>query len=299
VPGVSNPPFLDPPPGCRRRTITTVRGPFAALDLEARGEAHGVALLVPGFTGSKEDFIAVLEPLAAAGWRVVAYDQRGQYETAALAAGGADPEDAYAVDALGLDVVALAEALEIRPHLVGHSFGGLVARAAALADPARFASLTLMSSGPGALPGAEQQQRLLLLEQALPVHGIEAVWRAKCALDEATGWWPPDDPSTAAFLERRFLANAPDGLVAKARQLRTAPDRVDELAAATRRPGGLPALVLFGEHDDGWPPDVQRQMAERLGAAAVCVREAVHSPAAERPADTAAALDAFWRSLDR
>ena len=46
------------------------------------GEPHGTALLVPGFTGSKEDFISVLPLLAADGWRVVTYDQRGQYESA-------------------------------------------------------------------------------------------------------------------------------------------------------------------------------------------------------------------------
>ena len=37
----------------------------------------GTVLLVPGYTGSKEDFIALLGPLAAAGRRVVAVDLRG------------------------------------------------------------------------------------------------------------------------------------------------------------------------------------------------------------------------------
>jgi len=299
VPVMSNPPFLDPPPGTRRTTITTARGSFAALDLPAAGTERGLALLIPGFTGSKEDFIAVLEPLAAAGWRVVAYDQRGQYESAQHGAGRDDPAEAYAIGALGQDVLAVVDALGGRPHLVGHSFGGLVARAAVLSAPGRFASLTLLSSGPGAMPGAQQQQTLLQLEQALPVHGIEAVWRAKCELDRATGWWPPENPQTAGFLERRFLANSPTGLAAKARQLRTAPDEVAALAKVIGRPEGLPAQVVFGEHDDGWPVSDQEQMAERLGVPAVCIPGAVHSPAAERPAETAAELDGFWRSADR
>ena len=39
---------------------------------------RGDVLLVPGFTGSKEDFIAILEPLAAFGWRVAAMDLPGR-----------------------------------------------------------------------------------------------------------------------------------------------------------------------------------------------------------------------------
>jgi len=297
VPVMSNPPFLDPPPGTRRGAIATARGSFAALDLPAVGPERGLALLVPGFTGSKEDFIAVLRPLAAAGWRVVAYDQRGQYESAALTPDGPDGAAAYSVEALGHDALAVADALGGRPHLVGHSFGGLVARAAVLRAPDRFASLTLLSSGPGAFPGAQQAETLLRLEQALPTHGLEAVWRAKCELDAATGWWPPENPETAAFLERRFLANSPLGLAAKAHQLRTAPDTVDALARVIGAPGGPPTQVVFGEDDDGWPVEDQRLMARRLGVPAVCIQGAVHSPAAERPDETAAALDAFWRSV--
>ena len=39
------------------------------------------AVFVPGWTGSKEDFVAILAPLADAGYHVVALDQKGQYET--------------------------------------------------------------------------------------------------------------------------------------------------------------------------------------------------------------------------
>ena len=38
-------------------------------------------MLIPGFTGSKEDFLPILEPLAAAGRTVYAVDQRGQYQS--------------------------------------------------------------------------------------------------------------------------------------------------------------------------------------------------------------------------
>ena len=70
----------------------------------------GTALLVPGYTGSKEDFIAILGPLAAAGRRVIAVDQRGQYQTA-----GPDDPDAYDPRELGADIAALARGDEGDP----------------------------------------------------------------------------------------------------------------------------------------------------------------------------------------
>ncbi len=44
--------------------------------------------------------------------------------------------------------------------------------------------------------------------------------------------------------------------------LRAEPDRVAELAAT-----GIRCLVVHGAADDAWPPAVQAEMAERLGAA--------------------------------
>ena len=150
---MSTPTSLELPEGTRRGTVETARGSFAALDaMPAAGPCElGTALLVPGYTGSKEDFIAILGQLAAAGRRVVAIDLRGQYQTA-----GPDDPAGYDVAELGADVTAVAEATEAS-HLLGHSFGGLVARAAVI-DGYAPASLTLLSSGPAALPGSRAEE---------------------------------------------------------------------------------------------------------------------------------------------
>src|SRR5215472_18646524 len=92
----------------RQATVRTPRGAFAALCADP---AYGVgdrqaALLVPGYTGSKEDFLAVLESLAAAGRAVTAIDLRGQYESDHAA-----DRSGYALDRLGCDVIALATAI--------------------------------------------------------------------------------------------------------------------------------------------------------------------------------------------
>ncbi|MFD7598520.1 alpha/beta fold hydrolase [Kitasatospora sp. NPDC059812] len=291
---MSTPPFLTLPRCARALRLSTSRGGFAALRAEPDGPVRGSALLVPGFTGSKEDFIALLEPLAAAGYRVTAVDQRGQYET-----GGPDDPAAYAVEALGADVRALTEAVAADgggpPHLLGHSFGGQVVREAVLAaaadGPSPWRSLTLMSTGPGAIDPAEAARTKLLLD-VLPVMSLEEIWQVMRQMEEGSGDQKQrPEPAVAEFLHRRWLANVPLSLSVTGGHLVAAPDRVAELAAAT---AGLPVLVLSGVRDYAWPVPEQNRMAERLGARRVVVEDAGHSPNAERPAATAGALAAFW-----
>lgn len=278
---MSKPPTLTLPPGARAYRLATSRGDFAVHDA---GEARaGTALLVPGFTGSKEDFIALLGPLARRGFRVVAVDGRGQYET-----GGPRDEAAYAQEELARDVLAQAAALGGEVHLVGHSMGGLVARAAVLADAAPFASLTIMSSGPAAIAAA-QHARTRRLVEALAVLDMETVWRAMRDLDPPEAADDGTPPEVREFLRRRWLANVPEQLVATGRRLLTEPDRVDALAAVP-----LPKHVLSGTVDYAWPVPLMDEMARRLGARRTVVEGAEHSPGAERPAETAEAMAAFW-----
>ncbi|RPF45630.1 alpha-beta hydrolase superfamily lysophospholipase [Streptomyces sp. Ag109_G2-6] len=283
---MSKPPRLTLPPAARAYRLTTSRGEFAVH--EAGEPVHGTALLVPGFTGSKEDFIALLEPLAAAGFRVVAVDGRGQHESP-----GPREESAYELHELALDLLAQARALDARGplHLVGHSLGGLVSRAAVLRDASPFASLTLMSSGPAAIT-EEQQARTKLLVAALEAmrDDMPAIWEAMRAQDPADA--VPDSPELAAFLRDRWLATVPEQLITTGRVLVSEPDRVAELAAVP-----LPKLVLSGVVDYAWPVPLMDEMAVRLGASRVVVEGAEHSPNAENPQVTAASLAAFWRSL--
>ncbi|MFB7465529.1 alpha/beta fold hydrolase [Streptomyces sp. NPDC056224] len=289
---MSKPPRLTLPSVARARRLSTARGDFAVH--EAGEAVRGTALLVPGFTGSKEDFIALLEPLAAAGYRVVAVDGRGQYETP-----GPREESAYALEELAQDVLAQVRALGAGPvHLVGHSLGGLISRTAVLRDAAPFASLTLMSSGPAAI-SPEQQARTKLLVSALealretaPADSMPAVWEAMRAQDPQDA--VPDSPELAAFLRGRWLATVPEQLIATGRVLLSEPDRVAELAGVP-----LPKLVLSGAVDYAWPVPLMDDMADRLGASRVVVEGAEHSPNAENPQVTADSLVVFWDSWGR
>ncbi|WP_314171950.1 alpha/beta fold hydrolase [Streptomyces winkii] len=299
---MSKPPFLGLPPAVRAYKLPTERGEFAVH--EAGEPRLGTALLMPGFTGSKEDFIALLDPLAGMGFRVVAVDGRGQYET-----DGPREESAYAQPELARDVHALTAALRDGDgpqesqgpqgqsrgvHLLGHSLGGLVARAAVLSDASPFASLTLMSSGPAAVSTA-QQRRLKMLLGALGVMEMEDIWQAMCELDPVEAADEETPPEVAEFLHRRWMGHVPEQLSATAQQLIAEPDRVDELAAAVSgRAEPLPVHVLSGSVDYAWPVPLLDETAVRLGAVRTVVAGAGHSPNAERPEETARALASFW-----
>jgi pimeloyl-ACP methyl ester carboxylesterase len=303
---VSTPTSLELPDRVRRTTIRTARGAFAALEA---APASGVcerdaALLVPGYTGSKEDFLAILDLLADDSRHVVAIDMRGQFETA-----GADQPGGYAAAALGADILAIMHATGAR-HLVGHSYGGLIGREAVLAAAgAEFSSFTLMSSGPGALTGPRARDLRAMLaalgvaadgsgagggerpEKDALRAGIAELWRSHLE-PEATATGVPGD--IVAFLGRRMLGNDPDGLVLMAAHMLAAPDRTAELA----RLDELPMLVIYGENDNTWSPVAQENMARRLGARRVCIPAAVHSPAVEAPTTTASALTQFWDAAE-
>jgi pimeloyl-ACP methyl ester carboxylesterase len=219
----------------------------------------------------------------------VAIDQRGQYESP-----GPDDPAAYTVAELAGDVLAVGRVLRAEDpgplHVLGHSFGGLVTRAAVLADPALFASLTLLGSGPSKLVGP----RADLLEHLAPLldaGGVPLVHETmeQLAMTDPRAQAVP--APTRAFLTKRFLANSAAGLRGMADAMTTEPDRVAELAATA-----VPVLVAHGVADDAWTPAAQAEMARRLGARHEVVPGSVHSPAVENPARTLELLLAFWAS---
>ena len=304
---MSTPTSLDLPDGVRRTTIHTTRGAFAALEaVPASGVCEReAALLVPGYTGSKEDFLPILDLLADDSRQVVAIDMRGQFETL-----GADDPGGYSAAALGADITAIMHATGAK-HLVGHSYGGLAGREAVLApDGAEIASFTLMSSGPAALTGPRAKELRAMLaalgagngprdkrrDEGTPDPaelraGISELWRTYLEPQAVTAGVPDH---IVAFLGRRMLSNDPYGLVLMAKHILTAADRTAELARLDQ----IPMLVIYGENDNAWSPAAQENMARRLGARRLCIPAAVHSPAVEAPATTAGALTQFWDAAE-
>lgn len=269
------------------------RGPLAAMRATARARTadepwDAVAVLVPGYSGSKEDFAPLVDAVADAGIDVLALDLPGQRGSPALAR-----EVDHRPGALGAVVTAVvrAEADAGRAVLLlGHSFGGLVARSATIAG-APVLGLTLMDSGPGELPMGPRRSRLDVLEPILRRRGIDAVLAAREAADE----WVGVDPAVAAFLRHRLATSSPVALLGMGDALRSEPDRVPELAAHLRARRIAP-LVVCGTGDDAWPPGIQRTMADRLEAEFAAVPGAAHAPNVENPSALLDVLVPTWRT---
>ncbi|MFZ0142237.1 MAG: alpha/beta hydrolase [Aeromicrobium sp.] len=261
---MSTPRTLTLPEGVEATSVETPVGTFAA-HISRADAPTGHVLMIPGWTGSKEDFTPLLPLLAAAGFDATAYDQRGQFETAGES--GAD----YTLDGFASDALAVASASSDDPsHLLGHSFGGLVAQQAVLAQTSAWRSLSLLDTGPGALGESPNRPLKMLLDAlgTVPMADIHRFREKAIGLKRA--------PDIAEFLLHRFTSNDPLSLKAMTQALIDAPDRIDELAALP-----VPIWVGRGADDDAWPHDIQAAMAKRLGTEIHVIEDAAHSPAVE------------------
>jgi pimeloyl-ACP methyl ester carboxylesterase len=251
-----------------------------------------IVVLVPGYTGSKEDFAPLLDPIADEGFDALAIDLPGQYEST-----GPDEESAYLPSALGLVVAELAGKLAADGHpviLLGHSYGGLVARGAVLAG-APIIGLTLLDSGPAELPQGWRRQALDIGEPAIRQHGMAAAQRLRDTLDANNPVWAAHPQPLKDFLRERFMRSVPAALLGMAHGLRTEPDLVGALAR-TMQSGRAEGLVMCGEGDDAWPVSAQRDMADRLDADFAVITGARHSPNTENPDELLYTLMPTWRT---
>lgn len=273
-------------------TPITLRGGAGALAAweippAAGVEPRGTVVLVPGFTGSKEDFEYMLPPLAAAGYRAVAYDQRGQYQS-----DGPDEVSGYAMadfvgDLLGvIDQVSPAEPV----HLVGHSFGGYVSRVAVIAAPQRFRSFTLLASGPSSIEDIDFPPPQLVA-QMVEAGGREAIWQQMNAAMTAAG--TTFAPGRAEFLHDRILATKQANILGILKVMEEPPVK----DPAELRDTGVPLLVAYGDTNDLWAPAVHEKFAAALGAKTAVYHGHGHVPNEDVPEQVTADLVDFWKEL--
>src|SRR5215469_13461245 len=146
------------PPGIRSRSIANVNGLTVHI-LEAGYESPGrpAVLLLHGFPELAYSWRKVMLPLAAAGYHVVAPDQRGYGRTTGWDDAYDGDLDSFRFPNLVRDALGLVSALGYRSvaAVIGHDFGSPVAAYCAVIRPDVFRSVALMSApfaGPPPLP---------------------------------------------------------------------------------------------------------------------------------------------------
>ncbi|PYI64731.1 alpha/beta hydrolase [Arthrobacter livingstonensis] len=262
------------PPGFTRSLFAAPSGPLAVVSL---GDPGGPpVVLVPGATGSKEDFVLMMPILAAAGCFALSFDLAGQYESAGAGPENlAPPQRHYSYGLFTDDLVAVLRDVVARSgrpaHVVGYSFAGTVAGLAHATDPGLFASLTLL----GCPPLAGQSFRGI--SRIGPLTGLAGgrtgaalmIWGIKANV-------VPVLPGRLRFVRDRFRLTRRQSVRDIVELMQRSPDLAAVLAGAA-----LPKLVAVGEHDL-WPTRLHAAFAASIGAS-LSVYRSGHSPGETSP----------------
>ncbi len=222
------------------------------------GEPEGVVLALHGFAEHRGVFYALAPHLAAAGYVVYAYDQRGFGDTAARGAwpgGERLAADARAAWRLLRDRYTAAPV-----HLLGHSMGGAVAALATTGEGAiRPASTILVSPAVHGWQSLPWIQRIALRVSHFLAPGARPrqSWGRAFVDVQIT-----DDPAI------RYLHAHDERLLRKVRidmvhgvveLMDTALERVPRIRA--------PVLIQYGERDDIIPANAACRLLRRMASA--------------------------------
>lgn len=265
------------------RSERVVDGPAGPLRVHVQGQGQPV-VLVPSLGRGVEDFALLSDRLARAGYRVLALEPRGWSGSSRALAG-------LTLLDLADDVAAVIEddnsRDDTRPGgwqaaVVGHDFGGQVARATAARHPELVKNLVLLAT-PGPVPPkpepATAHRRIFIPELSTEDH-LEAVALALFA--------PGNDPVVWVDGWNRILA----GAQMEAQQRTPTEAWVDGGSADT--------LIVRPTMDRIVSQESVRQMANELGGkvAVVEVPGAGHALLPEQPDAVATAVLTWLRRHD-
>ncbi|MBO9577547.1 MAG: alpha/beta fold hydrolase [Microbacteriaceae bacterium] len=262
------------PPGVRPIRYRVPSGELAGV--AAGDERAPRILLVPGSTGSKEDFAFMAPLLVRAGYRVEGFDLAGQYESSDAGPERlVPPRPRYDYDLFLGDLLAVIRAGRTPVHLLGYSFAGTLAQLVTTMHPELIASLTLLSTPPVSgqvfrrMRGYGGLAALLSRFTGARVAGGLMLWGIRTNKNHV-------GERRYRFVMDRLIRTRRSSVDDISRLMRRTPDVAEELRAVP-----IPKLVAFGSHDL-WAPRHHRALAARIGAEAV-EYETGHSPCETTP----------------
>jgi L-proline amide hydrolase len=285
-------------------------------DLTTWYEVHGEpgdrlpVVVCHGGPGATHDYVRAFAALAHDGRQVVLYDQVGNGRSQHLRDA---PADFWTVDLFRRELVALVAELGWQDgyHVVGQSWGGMLAMEHALQHPPGLRSIVVADS-PASMPlWVEEANRLRAdlppdARDALARHEaagttdspeyLEAMnvfyRRHVCRLDP----WPDDVLRSFAAIDEDPTVygtmNGPSEFhVVGVLKTWDITERLGEIA--------VPALLLSGRHDEATPRIVGEIHARVPGSEWVLFEESSHMPHVEEPERCRAAVEAFLDRVER
>lgn len=238
-----------------RHWITADGRTLAVTRWRGEGKPEGVVLALHGFTEHRRVFFALAPHLAAAGWHVYAYDQRGFGDTATR--GRWAGEEVLVDDARTAWRLLRQRYPDTPIHLLGHSMGGAIATLAVTGDAAIAPASTILVApaihGWDSLPWI-QRAVLRLSHFVAPGARPRQSWGRAIADIRVT-----DDPTIARLQAR-------DSHILRAIRIDMIHGVVELMDSALERIDSLPpsTLILYGERDDIIPNAAACAMFARL-----------------------------------
>ncbi|MFA5606139.1 MAG: alpha/beta fold hydrolase [Leucobacter sp.] len=257
------------PDGTMKDQVDVPSGQLARISL---GPTDGErVLLVPGVTGSKEDFILMMPLFAAEGYRVEAYDLAGQYESAAAGPEQLNPpSNRYTLQLFADDLHTVLSAGRAPAHVLGYSFAGSVAAAVAVADPSLFRSLTFLSAPPGPGDSLRSFKKIGALSRFISGRTLGPLFISALRYNVHRA-----PAHRAGFVSMRLESTRPSSVGDVLALMQRTPD------FSSLSETGLPLLLAAGT-GDVWPDRLHREYAHRLGARFLLLNTG-HSPCETTP----------------
>ncbi|MBI5719083.1 MAG: alpha/beta fold hydrolase [Burkholderiales bacterium] len=266
-----------------------------AVDVRGPGDASAAIVFIHGLGGSINAWTPLLPALAR--WRCVRLELPGAGRShKAYALGEATPHHGHLSAETHADaVLRVCEALGIaRAHLVGHSFGTIIAQHVAAKEPQRVTSLALF--GALAEPTAAMRENMLARAALARAQGVQGMFEIAEAISQAALSASSREtlPVAVAYVRDSIGAQDPEGFARNCVAL-------GEARAARLELIRCPTLIVNGDEDLIAPLSGARQLASRLGSGPAQARLEVfsrcgHWPTLERPTESQRVLREF---LDR